>query len=92
MLEDEGFQYSFSDSGLYVDAGEEVSDEVEVLLVGRDNQGVVEAVGLDLHSVGRGGGLTGQTAGQYAGGKDAFEGYGHLGGVIVLEGQHRQGQ
>jgi hypothetical protein len=34
MLEDEGFQYAFSDSGLYVDAGEEVSDEVEVLFVG----------------------------------------------------------
>ena len=89
MLEDEGLQHAFSDSGFHVDAGEEVADKVEVLFIGRNNQGVIEAVGLDLHPVGRGGGLAWQTAGLHAGGKNAFEGYSHLGGVIVLEGQNR---
>ena len=92
VLEDEGFQHTLGDCGFHVDAGEQVLDEVEVLFVGRDDERVVEAVGLDLHPVGGGGGLAGQGARLHAGGEDAFESHGDLGGVVVLEGQHGQGQ
>ena len=91
-LEGEHLEDAAGDGGLGVELADEGLDELEVLLGGGDDEGVVEGVGLDIDLLGGERGLAGEGLGAEAGGEGGLDEVGDASGVVVAEGDDDEGE